>query len=108
MWAYVPRVGLQPLVVALMAGTLVAGPICHRVHQHQRYWHFAAHDPGRVYRSGWLRSDVCTELVQKYGIRTVVNLCDANEKCQRVDLQRAAVERGGAQLVELEYAANNT
>lgn len=107
-WLRWPRWGMKPVVVAAMVGTLVSGVVCHRVHQHQRYWHFAVHDPGKVYRSGWLRSDVFEELVKKHKIRTVINLCDANEKCGRVNLQRKAVERGGARLVELVYPANNT
>ena len=45
---------------------------------------------------------------RKHGVRTVVNLCDGNEKRGRVERQRAAVERGGGQLVELVYPANVT
>jgi hypothetical protein len=69
---------------------------------HKRYKHWAIHDPGMVYRSAWLESDVFKEQIETYQIRTVLNLCEPGELGeQRCIDQRAAVEGAGAKLIEL-------
>lgn len=74
--------------------------------QHKRYKHWAAHDPGMVYRSAWLEGDVFSEQIEKYQIRAVLNLCNPDEMGrQRCLDQRAAVEGAGARLIELPMPA---
>jgi hypothetical protein len=68
---------------------------------HKRYRHLAVHDAGMVYRSGWVDADVFAELIDKYQIRTVINLCNPNEMgAQRCVDQRKAVIGSGAALLE--------
>uniref|UniRef100_A0A7C4QNX8 DSP-PTPase phosphatase fused to NAD+ Kinase domain-containing protein n=1 Tax=Schlesneria paludicola TaxID=360056 RepID=A0A7C4QNX8_9PLAN len=72
------------------------------VWRHHRYKHFAVHEAGRVYRSAWVEADVMAELVRRYGIRTVVNLCRPGEMGPtRAVEERVAVESAGARLLEL-------
>lgn len=93
------------VLVAVVCGGVIGGFL---YRQHHRYKHFAVHEPGKVYRSAWVDSDVFEELVPKYGIKTVVNLCYPGEMGNRDAAQREAVARGGANLVELPFPPNNT
>ena len=89
-------------MLLLMAA--IAGGLTYR--HHKRYKHLAIHDPGMVYRSAWLEADVFREIIEKYQIRTVLNLCEPNELGeQRCIDQRAAVRGSGARLVELPMPA---
>jgi len=82
----------------------VAGGLTYR--HHKRYKHLAIHDPGMVYRSAWLEADVFREIIEKYQIRTVLNLCEPNELGeQRCIDQREAVRGSGARLVEMPMPA---
>lgn len=73
---------------------------------HKRYKHWAAHDEGMVYRCAWLDPDVFAEQIEKYQIRSVLNLCNPNELGeQRCVDQRAAVQGSGAKLIELPMPA---
>ncbi len=76
--------------------------------QHHRYKHFAIHEEGKMIRSGWVEPDVIEEVVRKYQVRTIVNLCDGSEKKERIDGERRAAEASGANLVELVFPANDT
>lgn len=72
------------------------------VHRHQKYKHFAVHEPGMVYRSAWVDADVFAELIEEYQIRTVVNLCERDEMTpEHWSGQRQAVEAAGARLVTI-------
>lgn len=89
-WAW----ALLILVVATAAGL--------GYRQHKRYKHWATHDEGMVYRCAWLDSDVFAEQIEKYQIRTVLNVCNPGELGEeRCRTQRAAVEGAGAKLIEL-------
>lgn len=69
---------------------------------HQRYKHLAVHEPGMVYRSAWVEPDVMSELIEKYQIRAVINLCNPGEMGeQRWIDERRAVTNAGARLIEL-------
>lgn len=94
-----------PIALTLLAIT-VAGAFA-RYH-YERYKRFVVHEPGKVYRSSWLEADAVGELVERYKIRTVLNLCDAREKELRIDAERAAVEAAGGRVVELVYPLNST
>src|SRR5262245_48518339 len=85
--------------VFVLAAAIIAG-LGYR--QHKRYKHFAIHDPGMVYRSAWLDADVFAELIEKYQIRAVLNLCNPDELGHERCLdQRQAVRGAGAKLIEL-------
>jgi Tyrosine phosphatase family len=87
------------LLVAVMAGGLA-------YRHHKRYRHWAVHDTGMVYRSAWLEADVFSEQIDKYQIRTVLNLCNPDEMGHdRCVSQRRAVEGAGARLIELPMPA---
>lgn len=87
---------LLPLVLIAAA----AGGYAYR--QHHRYKHFAIHEPGKVYRCGWVEADVMGELVRTYQVKTVVNLCRPGEMgLTRAKDERRAVVAAGAKLLEL-------
>lgn len=91
----------------LLLGILVvavAGVLAYR--HHKRYKHFAVHDAGMVYRSAWLEPDAFRELIERYQIRAVLNLCEPDELGeQRCIDERAAVRGSGARLIELPMPA---
>ncbi len=91
---------VREFVAGMLVAVLVAGAVVYR--QHKRYRHFAVHDPGRVYRSAWLEADVIEELIRRYQLRTVLNLCRPGEMGeQRWVEEREAARRAGARLIEL-------
>ena len=86
-------------------GVLLLGIFCALgagswIHAHQRYKHFAVHEPGKVYRCAWVEPDVMAELVRKYHIRTVVNLCRPEElgRSRELEEQGAVIAAGGRTL----------
>jgi len=88
------------LLALITVGATIAGGRAYWVHQ--RYKHLAVHEPGMVYRSAWLEPDVLSEIIERYQIRTVVNLCNPGEMGeQRWIDERRAVTNAGARLVEL-------
>ncbi len=88
------QIGVVVLFLMVVAAT--AGGI---LYQQQRFKHFAVHEPGMVYRSAWLAPDVLSELIAKYQIRSVVNLCNPTEMTpQQWEGERHAVEGSGAVL----------
>lgn len=67
-----------------------------------RYKHLAVHESGRVYRSAWLEPDAMKEVIERYQIRAVVNLCEPGEMGDdRIVGERQAVTSSGARLIEL-------
>ncbi len=76
-----------------------AGGLAYR--HHHRYKHLAVHEKGMVYRSAWVEPDVMSELIERYQIRSVVNLCKPGEMGEaRWDAERDAVRNAGARLIE--------
>ena len=55
---------------------IVGGFVWH--HKTQPY-HFQVVEPGILYRSGWMKPGDTDKIMNKYGIRTVVNLCMPDE-----------------------------
>ena len=69
---------------------------------HQKYKHLAVHEAGMMYRSAWVEPDTFSELIERYQIRSVVNLCNPGEMGEaRWEGQRKAVTNAGAKLMEL-------
>jgi hypothetical protein len=67
-----------------------------------RFKHLAVHQPGRVYRSAWLDPQPLKEVIERYQIRAVVNLCEPGEMgADRIIGEREAVTSSGARLIEL-------
>lgn len=91
---------------AVMLIAVLAGAYAYR--QHHRYKHFAVHVPGKVYRSAWVEGEVFEELIARYHVKTVVNLCYPGEMGKRDFEQRQAVARSGAKLIELPFPPNDT
>lgn len=86
----------------LWGGVVLSAAGVLAVRHHHRYKHFAVHEAQRVYRAAWVEADVMAELVRKYHIRTVINLCRPGEMGPtRAVEERRAVEAAGAQLLEL-------
>lgn len=86
------------LIAAAILVVLIAAGWSYR--QHQRYKHFAVHDPGMVFRAAWLEPDAISELIETHQIRTVVNLCKPGEMGDaRWEAEREAVTQAGARLV---------
>jgi len=94
------RIWLWGLTLVIAAG---AGGLAYR--HHKRYKHLAAHDPNMVYRSAWLDGDVFREVIEEQQIRTVLNLCNADELCELRADQRRAVSGSGAKLIEMQMPA---
>jgi hypothetical protein len=92
----------------LLSGALIALAVAGALglRHHKRYKHFAVHDVGMVYRSAWLEPDVVREIVERYQIRAVLNLCEPGELGeQRCIDERAAVFGSGAKLIEMPMPA---
>ena len=84
--------------IAISVGIAIGFVLRH----HQRFKHMAVHDQGMIYRSAWLEPDAFAEVIEKYQIRTVVNLCNPGEMGEsRWEGQRKAVFNAGARLIEL-------
>lgn len=87
-------------LLALAITACIAAGILYR--RHQRYKHFRVHEEGMVYRSAWLEPDAMQEIIEKYQIRAVVNLCAPGEMGEdRWVQEREAVKNAGARLIEL-------
>jgi len=87
------------LVLWIVIGAVSGGYL---YYQHQKYKHLAVHQEGMVYRSAWLDSETMSEVIEKYQIRTVVNLCKPGEMGDnRWVKEREAVTNAGARLIEL-------
>ena len=52
-------------------------------HEQTKAYHFLTVTPGVLYRSGWMQPHAMNEIIRKYGIRTMVNLCLPTEKMSR-------------------------
>lgn len=86
------------LILGLMAAAVGGWSYWH----HHRYKHVAIHEPGMMYRSAWVEPDVMAELIERWQIRSVVNLCEPGEMGEeRWVKQRRAVRNAGARLLEL-------
>jgi hypothetical protein len=97
------RQRIWALGIVLLVAAVVGG-LTYR--HHKRYKHLAVHEPGMVYRSAWLEADVFREIIERYQIRTVLNLCEPDEMGARRCLDQREVVRGsGARLVELPMPA---
>jgi len=96
------RTALLSLSALLVCGAAAGG---YAYHQHHAYKHVAVHEPGMMYRSGWCEPEIMAELIERWQIRSVVNLCEPGEMEDispgRWDGERKAVTNAGAKLLEL-------
>lgn len=69
---------------------------------------FAAHDAGRVYRSAWLTESETKSVVERFHIKTVVNLCLPEEDPSRLAAERRALAGTGARGVLIPFPRNDT
>ncbi|MEM9703012.1 MAG: hypothetical protein AAF907_11285 [Planctomycetota bacterium] len=94
---------LLSLSLVAVSGAAAGG---YAYHHHHKYKHVATHEPGMMYRSAWCEPEVMSELVERWQIRSVVNLCRPNEmediKPGIWEGERIAVTNAGAQLLELD------
>jgi protein tyrosine/serine phosphatase len=92
----------KPLVTLLAAAVLAAGWLVYR-HKTAPY-HFLVVEPGVLYRSGWLSPDNFEAVLERHGIRTVLNVSEEREKRKPhwyyEDEVRICAERG-VRLVEM-------
>jgi protein tyrosine phosphatase len=97
------RIRKRTLWTLLLVCTTAGAAVGFLYHQHKRYKHLHVHEKGMVYRSAWLEPDAMQEVIEKYQIRTVVNLCAPGEMgVERWGAERAAVTNSGARLIELQ------
>jgi hypothetical protein len=90
----------KAILFTLAVASAIGGGYAYQ--HHKRYKHIAVHEPGMMYRSAWVEPDVMAELIEKYQIRTVVNLCAPGEMGEhRWALERETVRNCGARLLEL-------
>jgi len=87
------KIGLGLLAVALV----VAGGYIYQVHFNYR---FAAITDGKVYKSAAIPPDKLASYVDRYHLKTVVDLRDVDEQAD-VDAERAALEQIGIHHVHL-------
>lgn len=86
-------------LLLLVAGATTAATM---YRNYKRYRHWAVHEPGRLYRSGWMEPQAVREAVEAHKIRTVVNLCGSGEMpAGWRDGEREAATAAGAQVLEL-------
>lgn len=87
------------LIVLAVVASIAAG---YAFRHHHRYRHVATHEAGKVYRSGWVDPALLKELIERHGIRTVINLCPPGTSGEHQwDLEREAVRQTSARLLEL-------
>jgi hypothetical protein len=85
------------IVAAFLAAVVATGGGIY--YQQHRLKHFAVHEPGMVYRSAWLQPSALSDLIEKYQIRSVVNLCKPDEMTPAMwEGERSAVAGAGAVL----------
>ena len=96
------RFSFQIKTILIIAAVLAGVAAGYAYRHHHRYKHVAVHDPGKIYRAAWVDPDVMGELIDRYEIRTVVNLCAPGEMGEHHwDLERETVRNAGARLLEL-------
>ncbi|NNJ28019.1 fused DSP-PTPase phosphatase/NAD kinase-like protein [Alienimonas chondri] len=94
------RTVLLSMSALLVCGVAAGG---YAYHNHHKYKHVATHEAGMMYRSGWCEPEVMSELVERWQIRSVVNLCRPGEMGEaRWQGERDAVTNAGAKLLELD------
>ena len=94
------RTVLLSLSALLLCGAAAGG---YAYHQHHKYKHVAVHEPEYMYRSAWCEPEVMAELIERWQIRSVVNLCRPGEMGEaRWEGEREAVTNAGAKLLELD------
>lgn len=93
------RLGLLLFALGVAVATALALVVAHRLGPK----HLLTVTPGVLYRSGQLTPEQLTDLIERYGIRTVVNLRSENEMGQGDwhRLQSETARREGARLVDL-------
>ena len=85
------------LVLIIVAAGLYA------VYRYKRFQHLAVHEPEMMYRSAWLEPAALADVIGKYQIRAVMNVCKPGEMGEeRWIAERHAVKHAGARLLELE------
>ncbi len=67
---------------------------------------FHAIEAGRAYRSGQLSPETLRATIERYGIRTVVNLRGANPNADWYEQERAACAAAGVKMVDVRLHAN--
>lgn len=94
--------GPRAKAVCFALAVVAAVGVGYWLRHHSRYKHVAVHEPGMVYRSAWVEPDVMSELIEKWQIRSVVNLCAPGEMGEhRWAVERDTVRNSGAKLLEL-------
>ncbi|MFQ5731608.1 MAG: hypothetical protein ACE5KM_06615 [Planctomycetaceae bacterium] len=104
-WTQISKLRRNRMRFAVIVGTTiiissVAGWVAYR--RHHDYNHFAVHQDGRIYRSGWLAPSAMRDVIEGHQIRTVVNLCDPTEMSpDDWQQERKAVAKSGARVLEI-------
>lgn len=92
-WSILKKIGLTLLTLSVA----VAGGYVYQVHFNYR---FAAITDGKVYKSGTIPPEKLNHYLNRYHLKTVVDLRDVDEQAD-VDAERAALEPLGVEHVHL-------
>jgi protein tyrosine/serine phosphatase len=93
-----------PLILAVLA---FAGYLWH---EKTEAYHFVTVTPGILYRSGWMKPHGMNKIINKYNIRTIVNLCLPLEetylKNNNYLEEQEICQKNGVNLVNLPMPGN--
>lgn len=90
--------------VAVLAVLGAVGSFIYRTSVFRPAMNFHEIDPGKFYRSAQLGKDEFDEIVQKYGIRTVINLRGSQPGEWWFDDEKAALDRLGVRFENLGFS----
>ena len=102
----VKKKGNHNVLIGILIASAITGGAVWR-HKTGPY-HFKVVQPGMLYRSGWMKPAHEQQIIEKYGIKTVVNLCLPNEELEENNhtVEAAICKRTGAALVNIPMPGN--
>ena len=102
----VKKKGNHGLLIGILIAVVIAGGAV--LHHKLGPYHFKVVKPGMLYRSGWMKPEHEEKIIEKYGIKTVVNLCLPDEElgANNHSVEAGICERTGATLVNIPMPGN--
>ncbi|MDA1194805.1 MAG: tyrosine-protein phosphatase [Planctomycetota bacterium] len=93
------------LGIAMLLG--LAGGLFYYIDQYWPWWHFRTVETQKFYRSSQLGEKELTEAIERYGIKTVINLRDVSEREHGdwYSMEVKVAERNGAKVLDIPLKA---